>query len=184
MTVVRVSGEIVTVVCAATRCPLVSVAVMLTTKVPFVLKVVVKLVPTFTTGVPCRAVQLNVYGKVPPVAAAVNVSGCPTVPVEGPLIVADRVNGLMVIVADAVADRGVGVDESVAFADIVYVPLTLYMVANVVPVPVEGLPPVAVQANVIGGVPPETAAAHVTAVPSVPVVGQVTVNASDAEPTL
>ena len=39
------------------------------------------------------------------------------------------------------------------------------------PVPVAGLPPVAVQAKVYGEVPPEPVAVNVTAVPTVPVVG-------------
>ncbi len=45
------------------------------------------------------------------------------------------------------------------------------------PVPLAGLPPVAVQANVYGVVPPEPVAVHDTAVPTVPVAGQLIVTA-------
>jgi hypothetical protein len=48
-------------------------------------------------------------------------------------------------------------------------------VLNVAPVPVAGLPPVAVQVNVTGGVPPVEDALHEMAVPRVPVDGQVMV---------
>ncbi len=49
-------------------------------------------------------------------------------------------------------------------------------------VPVAGEPPVAVQANVYGVVPPEPVAVNVTAVPTVPAVGPaiVTVNGNAA----
>ena len=43
------------------------------------------------------------------------------------------------------------------------------------PVPLAGLPPVAVHANVYGEVPPVAEAVHETAVPTVPVVGQLMV---------
>ena len=43
------------------------------------------------------------------------------------------------------------------------------------PVPVEGEPPVAVQENVTGGVPPLEDAVQLTGVPTVPVAGQVIV---------
>jgi hypothetical protein len=43
------------------------------------------------------------------------------------------------------------------------------------PVPVAGVPPVAVHAKVYGDVPPVADAVKVTAVPTVPVVGPVTV---------
>jgi len=39
------------------------------------------------------------------------------------------------------------------------------------PVPLDGLPPVAVHANVYGPVPPDPAAVKAAAVPTVPVVG-------------
>ena len=45
------------------------------------------------------------------------------------------------------------------------------MVEKLAPVPVAGLPPVAVQAKVYGVVPPEPVAVKATAVPTVPVVG-------------
>ena len=41
------------------------------------------------------------------------------------------------------------------------------------PVPEDGLPPVAVHEKVTGGVPPVDAAVHATAIPTVPVVGHV-----------
>ena len=43
------------------------------------------------------------------------------------------------------------------------------------PVPVAGVPPGAVQANVYGDVPPVAEAVKVTAVPTVPLVGPLTV---------
>jgi hypothetical protein len=46
------------------------------------------------------------------------------------------------------------------------------------PVPDAGLPPVAVQENVYGVVPPEPVAVKVTAIPLKPVVGPVIVTAS------
>jgi hypothetical protein len=44
-------------------------------------------------------------------------------------------------------------------------------VEKLAPEPVEGVPPVAVQANVYGADPPEPVAVKVTALPAVPVVG-------------
>ena len=52
------------------------------------------------------------------------------------------------------------------------VPAELGVVVKLVPLPVEGVPPVAVHANVYGVVPPVAEAVHVKAVPTVPVVGQ------------
>ena len=49
---------------------------------------------------------------------------------------------------------------------------------KLLPVPEAGLPPVAVHANVYGEVPPVADAVHDTAVPAVPVAGQLTVAAS------
>ncbi len=43
------------------------------------------------------------------------------------------------------------------------------------PVPEDGLPPVAVQLKVTGGVPPEAVAVHETTAPTVPVLGQLMV---------
>ena len=54
---------------------------------------------------------------------------------------------------------------------------------KLVPVPVAGEPPVAVQEKVTGGVPPLALAEHVTAVPTVPVAGQLIVTVS-APPTV
>jgi hypothetical protein len=69
----------------------------------------------------------------------------PTVPVAGPVIV--TVNGVadIEIVADAVA---VAALPSVTVTDTVLLPLTEYVVEKLAPVPLAGLPPVAVQANV------------------------------------
>ena len=52
------------------------------------------------------------------------------------------------------------------------------MVEKLLPLPDVGLPPVAVHANVYGAVPPVAEAVHDTAVPTVPVAGQLTVAAS------
>ena len=53
----------------------------------------------------------------------------------------------------------------------------LYVVLKLDNVPVDGDPPVAVHANVYGVVPPVTEAVQAIAVPTVPVVGQLTVAA-------
>jgi hypothetical protein len=99
-----------------------SVMVTDTDFVPFVLYVVVKLDPVPVAGLPPVAVQLNVYGDVPPVPAAVNVTAAPTVPVVGPPIVTASVSGLIMIVAEAVA---VFAFPSVMITETVKVPLTL-----------------------------------------------------------
>jgi hypothetical protein len=66
--------------------------------------VVVKLLPVPLDGVPPVADQVNVTVPVPPVEVAVQVTGCPTVPVEGQLMVTVRaVAADIVIVAEAVA---------------------------------------------------------------------------------
>jgi len=94
----RVKGLIVIVADAVAVLALASVAVTETVKVPFVLYVVVKLVPVPEDGVPV-AVHENVYGLVPPDPAAVKVTDVPTVPVVGPLIATARARGLIVMVA-------------------------------------------------------------------------------------
>jgi hypothetical protein len=76
---------------------------------------------------------------------AVKVTAVPTVPVVGPLTVVARASGLIAIVADAVA---VLEFASVAVTVTVYDPLTLYVVVKLAPVPLDGLPPVAVHENV------------------------------------
>jgi hypothetical protein len=86
-----------------------------------------------------------------------------------------RANGAIVIVAEAVA---VLAFESVIVTDTVFVPLTEYVVEKLAAVPLAGVPPVAVHANVYGVVPPEPVAVKVTAVPTVPVVGPLIVTAS------
>src|SRR3989442_4241153 len=123
--VVKERAEMVTEVGLEARCALASVAVMLTTKVPFVLNIVVKVGAVSTTGEPPSAVQAIVYGAVPPVALPENVSGCPTVPVEGPLIEGTRLSGLMTTLANFVCTLAVGVAESVPVTLMLTVPFTL-----------------------------------------------------------
>jgi len=60
---------------------LASVAVTLTTKVPFAAYVVVKLAPVPVAGLPPGADQEKVNGGVPPLAEALQVTGLPTVAV-------------------------------------------------------------------------------------------------------
>lgn len=134
-----------------------------------------KLEPVPLAGDPPVAVHANVYGVLPPDAVAVNVTGDPTIPVAGPEIVVASGSGAMTIVADAVA---VLLLESVAVTVTVNVPLILYVVVKLDPVPVAGLPPGALQLNVYGDVPPDAEAVKVTAVPTIPLVGPLTVAAS------
>jgi hypothetical protein len=54
-------------------------------------------------------------------------------------------------------------------------------VVKLAPVPLAGLPPVAVQANEYAVVPPEPVAVKVTAVPTVPAVGPAILTASGVE---
>ena len=104
-----------------------------------------KLEPVPDGGLPPVAVQENVYGLVPPVPVAVKVTGVPTPPVVGPETVTASVSGLTVIVADAVAVFAL---ESVIMTDTMWDPFTLYVVVRLDPVPEDGVPPVAVHANV------------------------------------
>jgi hypothetical protein len=53
--------------------------------------------------------------------------------------------------------------------------LALYVVVKLAPVPVDGVPPVAVQLNVTGAVPPLEVTVQATGLPTVPVVGQLSV---------
>jgi len=110
METARVSGAIVTVaeLVAVAGSVALSVAVTLIETVPFALYVVAKLAPVPVEGVPPVAVQLNVTGAVPPLEAAVQDTGLPTVPVVGQLIVTDKAPGLMVTVAEAVAVFALG----------------------------------------------------------------------------
>jgi hypothetical protein len=119
---VSASGLIVMEAVAVAVFALPSVTVTLTLLVPFELYVVVKLAPVPEAGLPPVAVHANVYGAVPPVADAVNVTAVPTVPVVGPDSDTDNVRAAIVIVADAVA---VAAFASVRVTDTVYVPLTL-----------------------------------------------------------
>jgi hypothetical protein len=67
------------------------------------------------------------------------------VPAVGPAIVTDSGSAAMVIVADAVAVTAL---PSVTVTETVLDPLTEYVVEKLVVVPVAGVPPVAVHANV------------------------------------
>ena len=133
-----------------------------------------KLVPVPVAGLPPVAVQANVYGVVPPVADAVHETGEPAVPDDGQLIVTANGSAAMVTVADLVSVFA-GVEESVPVTDIVSVPFVEYVVEKLVPVPEEGVPPVAIHANVYGAVPPVAETVQSTAVPTVPVLGHVMV---------
>ena len=63
-----------------------------------------KLAPVPLAGLPPVAVQLNVYGEVPPEADAEQLTAVPTVPVAGHVIdTASGVPALMLMVADFVA---------------------------------------------------------------------------------
>ena len=108
----------------------------------------------------------------PPVGLAVKVTADPTVPVVGPVIVTVNVRGAIVTVAEFVAVRA-GDELSVAVTLIETVPLTLYIVVKLAPVPLDGVPPVAIQANVTGAVPPFDTAVQATGLLTVPVVGHV-----------
>src|SRR5256885_5291238 len=102
------------------------------------------------------------------------VTADPTVPVVGPVIVTANVSGAIATVAEFVAVRA-GEELSVAVTLIETVPLTLYIVVKLAPVPLDGVPPVAVQANVTGAVPPFDVALQATGLLTVPVVGHVIV---------
>jgi hypothetical protein len=141
--------------------------------VPVFAYIVVKLEPEPDDGLPPVAVQANVYGVVPPEPVAVKVTVDDTPPVVGPSTVTARVNGLIVIVADAVA---VWALESVIVTETVKVPFDPYVVVKLTPVPEEGVP-VAVQENVYGDVPPVGLAVNVAGLPAVPVVGPVMMTA-------
>jgi len=106
---------------------------------------VLKLAPLPVDGLPPVADHVKLYGAVPPVPVAVKVTAVPTFPVVGPPIVTASASGEIATVADAWA---LFVLLSVAETVIVKVPLTEYVVENVAPVPLDGDPPVAVQANV------------------------------------
>lgn len=62
-----------------------------------------KLEPLPVAGLPPGALQLNVYGAVPPDALALKLTAVPTVPVVGPDTVAVRASGLITMVAVPVA---------------------------------------------------------------------------------
>jgi hypothetical protein len=145
-----------------------SVTVTETVNVPVLAYIVVKLEPEPEAGLPPVAVQANAYGPVPPEPVAVKATADEIPPVVGPLIATANAMGLMTIVVDAVV---VLVLESVPVTETVKLPLVPYVVVKLAPVPDDGVPPVAVQENVYGLVPPDPVAVKVTAVPAVPVVG-------------
>jgi hypothetical protein len=124
MVTLRAPGLIVTVADAVAVTALESVIVTLMVFDPDVANCVVKLAPVPLAGVPPVAVQANVYGDVPPVPVAVNVSRVLIPPVVGPLIVTARASAAIVTVADLVAVTG-GVALSVAVTLIVLDPFTL-----------------------------------------------------------
>ena len=167
----RAPGLIATVADAVAVFAFASVTVTLTVLEPDVANIVVKVALVPLAGVPPVAAQAKVYGVVPPVGLAVNVSGVLIPPVVGPLTVTARTSAATVTVAEFVAVTA-GEALSVAVTLIETVPLALYIVAKLAPVPVDGFPPVAVQANVTGGVPPLEVAEQFTGLPTVPVVGQ------------
>ena len=119
----------------------------------------------------------------PPDALAVKVTAVPTVPEVGPVTETVRASGLIVTCLDTVCVLCVGVAESVPVTLIVTVPLTLYVVLKLDPVPVAGVPPGALHVKVTGAVPPVAVAVHVTAIPTVPVAGHVSVTTS-IDPTV
>lgn len=73
------------------------------------------------------------------------VTAVPVVPVAGPETETVKASGEMATVAEADA---VAEFASLAVTEIVYEPLTLYVVLKDAPLPEAGDPPVAVQANV------------------------------------
>ena len=80
-----------------------------------------KLAPVQEAGLPPTAVQENVYGVVPPVAAALKVTEVPTVPEAGPVTVSAKGNGLIVMLAVLNAFAPL---KSVTVAFTRYVPFT------------------------------------------------------------
>ena len=106
---------------------------------------VVKLAPVPDAGVPPVAVHANEYGVVPPDPVAVKATAVPTVPVVGPPTVTARVSGLIAILAELEALLELA---SVIVTETVNDPLALYVVVKLELVPLAGVPPVAVHANV------------------------------------
>ena len=100
---VRMGALIATVADAVAVFAFASVTVKLTVLDPEVANVVVKVAAVPLAGLPPVAAQAKVYGVVPPVGFAVNVSGELTPPEVGPLIVTASVTAAMVTVAEAVA---------------------------------------------------------------------------------
>ncbi len=113
-------------------------------------------------GVPFED-HVNVYGAVPPVADAIQVTGLPAVALPQ-VTVTDSGCGVTTIVA--VADF-FALLPSMAVTFTASVPLTAYVVVKLAPVPVAGLPPGADQRKVNGPVPPLADALHATGLPAV-----------------
>src|SRR5439155_1715772 len=120
----RAPGLIATVADAVAVFAFASVTVTLTVLEPDVANIVVKVALVPLAGVPPVAAQAKVYGVVPPVGFAVNVSGELTPPEVGPLIVTASVTAAMVTVAEAVAVL-TGLSLSVRVTLIVSEPFTL-----------------------------------------------------------
>jgi len=108
-----------------------------------------------------------VNGDVPPVTVDVNVTVDPTVPVVGPVIATERPWEITI----CVELEAVWAFPSVTVTETVKVPVAVYIVVKLEPEPEAGLPPVAVQANAYGPVPPDPVAVKVTADATPPVVG-------------
>ncbi len=129
-----------------------------------------KLAPVPVAGVPPGADQENVYGGVPPVAEALQVTGLPAV--AEPQVTVTTIGcpvTTMLAVWDFLAPL-----RSVAVALTTNVPFVAYVVVKLAPAPVEGLPPGADHVNVNGLVPPVAEALQVTGLPTV-ALPQVTV---------
>ena len=92
--------------------PLLSVAVALTTKVPFAAYVVVKLAPVPVVGLPPGADQEKVNGAVPPVAEALQVTGLPAV--AEPQVTVTTIGWPLITTLTTCDEWAGGVAESVA----------------------------------------------------------------------
>ncbi len=90
--------------------------------------------------------QVNEYGEVPPVGVAVQVTGLPAVAVPQLMLTA-RGCATTVTVTEFVA---VTMLASLTLTETVSLPFVAKVVVKLVPVPVDGLPAVAVQVVVYG----------------------------------
>ena len=104
----------------------------------------VKLAPVPVAGLPPAADHEKVYGLVPPVAEALQVTGLPAVAL--PHVTVTTIGwGATVTITEA---EPLLLAVSVAFAVTWKVPFTAYVVVKLGPEPVDGLPLGAVQVNV------------------------------------